>query len=87
MGRAKIIQVSPFSGDRKAMGIVVHLQSSCYRLFLKGASEILTKKCTHHIVDSTRSNATPLHIAIAFSTNQVGSASKFTSNPGPLHQI
>jgi len=49
---AKIIQMIPFSSDRKAMGVVVRLSSGPYRLFLKGASEILTKKCTRHVVVS-----------------------------------
>ena len=47
-----VMQMIPFSSKRKAMGIVVRLQSGRYRLFLKGASEILTKKCTHHVVVS-----------------------------------
>jgi len=37
---AKVIQMIPFSSDREAMGVVVHLSSGTYRLFLKGASEI-----------------------------------------------
>jgi len=39
----------PFSSDKKAKG-VVRLSSSPYCLFLKGASEILTKKSTRHVV-------------------------------------
>ena len=49
---SKIIQMIPFSSERKAMGVVVRLPSGRYRLFLKGASEILTKKCTRHVVVS-----------------------------------
>jgi len=49
---AKIIQMIPFSSERKAMGVVVRLPSGRYRLFLKGASEILTKKCARHVVVS-----------------------------------
>ncbi|KAF9644891.1 Ca-transporting ATPase, partial [Thelephora ganbajun] len=49
---AKIIQMIPFSSERKAMGVVVRLHCGHYRLFLKGASEILTKKCTRHVVVS-----------------------------------
>ena len=49
---AKIIQMIPFSSKRKAMGVVVHLPSDRYRLFLKGASEILTEKCARHVVIS-----------------------------------
>jgi len=49
---AKIMQMIPFSSERKAMGVVVRLQSGRYRLFLKGASEILSKKCKRHVVVS-----------------------------------
>jgi len=49
---AKIVQMIPFSSDRKAMGVVVRLSSGPYRLFLKGASEILTKKCIRNVVVS-----------------------------------
>ena len=40
----------PFFSERKAMGVAVRLLSGHYRLFLKGASEILAKKCTGHVV-------------------------------------
>jgi len=40
----------PFSSERKATGVVVHLPSSCYCLFLKDALEILTNKCARHVV-------------------------------------
>jgi Ca2+-transporting ATPase len=53
---AKIVQMIPFSSERKAMGVVVRLQSGRYRLFLKGASEILTKRCTRHVVVSKNPN-------------------------------
>lgn len=49
---AEIIQMIPFSSERKAMGVVVRLRSGRCRLFLKGASEILTKKCSRHVVVS-----------------------------------
>ena len=55
---AKIIQMIPFSSERKAMGIVVRLQSGCCRLFLKDASEILMKKCSSHVVISKNPNHT-----------------------------
>ncbi|EJF64840.1 calcium-translocating P-type ATPase [Dichomitus squalens LYAD-421 SS1] len=47
---ADIVQMLPFSSDRKAMGVVVRLDKRHYRVYLKGASEILTKRCTRHIV-------------------------------------
>jgi Ca2+-transporting ATPase len=46
---AQTIQIIPFSGERKAMGTVVKLAHG-YRLYVKGASEILTKLCRWHVV-------------------------------------
>ena len=46
---ADVVQMMPFSGDRKAMGCVVRLPDGVCRLFIKGASEILTRKCTCHV--------------------------------------
>jgi Ca2+-transporting ATPase len=46
---AQIIQIMPFSSERKAMGAVVKLAHG-YRLYIKGASEILTKLCRWHVV-------------------------------------
>ncbi|KAG6827741.1 hypothetical protein H0H92_010587 [Tricholoma furcatifolium] len=56
---ADIIQMMPFSSERKAMGVVVRLPNKTgYRVYLKGASEILSKKCTRHVVvRPPRSNA------------------------------
>ena len=45
-----IVQMVPFSSERKAMGVVVRLRQGHYRLYLKGASEILTKRCSSHII-------------------------------------
>lgn len=47
--RAEIVQMIPFSSQRKAMGVVVKQPSGCYRLFLKGASEVLTKLTSHYV--------------------------------------
>ncbi|ELU40116.1 cation-transporting atpase fungi [Rhizoctonia solani AG-1 IA] len=47
---ADIIQMIPFSSERKAMGVVVRIPSGGYRLYLKGASEIITGLCTRHVV-------------------------------------
>lgn len=47
---ANILQMVPFSSERKAMGVVVRLPDGRARIYLKGASEILTKKCSRHIV-------------------------------------
>ncbi|KAJ7052601.1 Ca-transporting ATPase [Mycena amicta] len=47
---ATIIQMIPFSSERKAMGVVVKTPKAKFRLYLKGASEILSKKCVSHVV-------------------------------------
>ena len=62
---ADIIQMVPFSSDRKAMGVVVRLPDHRYRFYLKGASEILTKRCTQHIVvqkPGEMSSSAPLEV-------------------------
>ncbi|KAG1747134.1 Ca-transporting ATPase [Suillus paluster] len=46
---AEIIQMIPFSSERKAMGVVVK-HAKGYRFYVKGASEILTKLCSRHVV-------------------------------------
>ena len=48
--RAQIVQMIPFSSERKAMGVVVRLAEDKWRMYLKGASEILVKHCTSHVV-------------------------------------
>ncbi|KAL5485658.1 PMC1_3 [Sanghuangporus weigelae] len=47
---AETVQMIPFSSERKAMGVVVKVRDGLWRLYLKGASEILSKKCTRHVV-------------------------------------
>lgn len=47
---ANVVQMIPFSSERKAMGCVVRLPDGVHRLYIKGASEILTQKCTRHVV-------------------------------------
>ncbi|KAI9437967.1 calcium-transporting ATPase [Lactarius indigo] len=47
---ADVIQMIPFSGDRKSMGCVVRLPDGSYRLYTKGASEVMARKCTRHVV-------------------------------------
>ncbi|KAF9234118.1 Ca-transporting ATPase [Melanogaster broomeanus] len=39
---AEVVQMIPFSSERKAMAVVVKLANGNYRLYIKGASEILT---------------------------------------------
>ncbi|KAF8606411.1 calcium-translocating P-type ATPase [Ceratobasidium sp. AG-I] len=47
---ADVVQMIPFSSERKAMGVVVRTANGKWRLYLKGASEIMTKLCTRHVV-------------------------------------
>ncbi|EPQ30117.1 uncharacterized protein PFL1_02234 [Pseudozyma flocculosa PF-1] len=47
--RAEVAQMIPFSSERKAMGVVIKKPDGGYRLYLKGASEVLTKLCTQHV--------------------------------------
>ena len=56
---ADIVQMIPFSSERKAMGVVVRLGGGRCRLYLKGASEILTKRCTQHVIVSKPGAAHP----------------------------
>lgn len=57
---AEIVQMIPFSSERKAMGVVVKTQKG-YRLYLKGASEILTNLCTRHVVVNKDASSTNKH--------------------------
>jgi Ca2+-transporting ATPase len=45
----KVLQMIPFSSELKAMGVVIKHGNGA-RLYLKGASEILTKNCNSHVV-------------------------------------
>jgi Ca2+-transporting ATPase len=57
---ADLVQMIPFSSDRKSMGCVVRLPDGVYRLLMKGASKILTRKCTSHVaVHRDRANQLP----------------------------
>ncbi|KAI5476993.1 Ca2+-transporting ATPase [Pseudohyphozyma bogoriensis] len=47
---AKVVQMIPFSSERKAMGVVIELPGGGYRLLLKGASEVLAKVSNRHVV-------------------------------------
>ncbi|KAH9024005.1 Ca-transporting ATPase [Lactarius deliciosus] len=55
---ANIIQMIPFSSDRKSMSCVVRLTDGGHRLYVKGASEVLARKCTRHVV-TYRANEAP----------------------------
>ncbi|GAA5867850.1 hypothetical protein JCM8547_003395 [Rhodosporidiobolus lusitaniae] len=48
---AKVVQMVPFSSERKCMGVVIELpHGKGYRLFLKGASEVLTRLSNRHVI-------------------------------------
>ncbi|KAG6888833.1 hypothetical protein C0995_005708 [Termitomyces sp. Mi166 len=48
---AQVVQMVPFSSERKSMCVVVKLPNNAgYRVYLKGASELLSKMCTKHVV-------------------------------------
>lgn len=50
---AQVVQMIPFSSELKAMGVVVKkANGKGWRVYLKGASEILSKNCTRHVVVS-----------------------------------
>ena len=50
---ANIVQIFPFNSSRKCMATVVQLFDGTYRMYVKGASEILLDRCTQIITDVT----------------------------------
>ncbi|BFZ60118.1 plasma membrane calcium [Saitoella coloradoensis] len=53
---AQIAQLIPFGSERKCMGAVVKLPKGGYRMYVKGASEILLRQCTKIIQDPLTDN-------------------------------
>ena len=51
---ANIVQFVPFDSGRKCMAVVVKIDEKRYRMFVKGASEILLGRCSKIIQDPTR---------------------------------
>lgn len=49
------VQVIPFDSHRKCMATVTRNSKFSYRLYVKGAPEILLGRCTHVIADPTKS--------------------------------
>jgi len=52
---AEIVQLIPFDSGRKCMAVVVRISQNKYRLYVKGASEIMLNHCTRLIRDPTKS--------------------------------
>jgi Ca2+-transporting ATPase len=50
---ATIVQIFPFDSGRKCMASVVRLFDGTYRVYVKGAPEVLLDKCTQIIADTT----------------------------------
>lgn len=50
---ATIVQLAPFNATRKCMAVVVRLADDTYRMYVKGAPEVLLPKCTRIIEDPT----------------------------------
>ena len=51
---ASIVQLLPFDSARKCMAVVVKLDDKTFRMYVKGASEILLRACTEIIRDPTK---------------------------------
>ena len=51
---ANVVQFVPFDSARKSMAAVVKIDEKRYRMFVKGASEILLGRCTKIVRDPTR---------------------------------
>lgn len=51
---ANVVQMVPFDSGRKCMAAVVKIDATRYRMYIKGASEILLEKCSRIIEDPAR---------------------------------
>lgn len=51
---ANLVQLVPFDSGRKCMAAIVKLGNGSYRMYIKGASEILLGRCARIIADPTR---------------------------------
>ena len=51
---AEVVQMIPFDSGRKCMAVVIKMGNGSYRMFVKGASEILIARCTKMIRDPTQ---------------------------------
>jgi Ca2+-transporting ATPase len=69
---ANVVLMIPFSSERKSMGCVVRLPDGVHRLFMKGASEILTRKSTHHVIVHRRDGANDVPGGTGVETSPIG---------------
>ncbi|TIB93928.1 calcium-translocating P-type ATPase [Wallemia mellicola] len=78
---AEIVQMIPFSSTRKAMGVVVKVNEGHYRLFVKGASEVLTS-LTNQVVslDEAKSDEVPCHAIEEGERASIDETIKFYAN-------
>ncbi|KAG8533380.1 uncharacterized protein KY384_002163 [Bacidia gigantensis] len=51
---ADVVQMIPFDSGRKCMAVVIRINEKCYRMLVKGASEILLARCSRMLSDPTR---------------------------------
>lgn len=59
---AKVVEMVPFSSERKAMGVVVK-HGDKYRFYIKGASEVLFKLSRRHVVVSEHDKSDEIETA------------------------
>ncbi|EPS35998.1 hypothetical protein H072_10422 [Dactylellina haptotyla CBS 200.50] len=64
-----IVQIFPFDSGRKCMGVTIKTASG-YRLFVKGASEIMLRSASHYLADVSSSSEVS---TIALSSKDIGS--------------
>ncbi|KAJ9212385.1 hypothetical protein DTO166G4_6016 [Paecilomyces variotii] len=69
---SQMVQMVPFDSGRKCMAVVIKQQDGRYRMFVKGASEILISKSTRIISDPTKEPVdTPLTDQMRSSLNDI----------------
>lgn len=50
----KTVHIIPFDATRQSMGVVVALETGHYRLYVKGASEVILRRCTRVTQDPSQ---------------------------------
>ena len=76
---ATIIQIFPFDSGRKCMASVVRLSNGSYRVYVKGAPEILLDKCTR-IITGTTGPIKSVKLTKGRRNSLAGLIDKYTSN-------